>query len=313
MQAHHRPVGDSETSVQDGVRKQTHLEIAGLPVLFPFEPYSCQVAFMEAAIRAVQRGENALLESPTGTGKTLCLLCSSLAWLENEKRRGGSAPQPALSGSIPPKKEHGESAESVARALVDKNSTEARISMPSRRVPTIFYASRTHSQLSQVVKEVRSSAYAHSTTVAVLGSRQQLCVHEQVSNLPTNSAINHACNELTQTRPARCHFRNAVPDNGSLGLAPSSVSSSSTYSQNSAPSSLRPSSASSLGGWGAARDIEELVELGKQDAVCPYFLSRNVVPEANLVLLPYNYLLDPPTRESLKVIWMAYLPSFECS
>jgi regulator of telomere elongation helicase 1 len=55
----------------------------GLEIYFPFKPYQCQVEYMTKVLRALKNNENALLESPTGTGKTLCLLCASLAWLQN--------------------------------------------------------------------------------------------------------------------------------------------------------------------------------------------------------------------------------------
>lgn len=61
------------------------LTIRGVPVTFPFEPYELQKDYMEKVIECLQTGSNGVLESPTGTGKTLSLLCSSLAWLSMKK------------------------------------------------------------------------------------------------------------------------------------------------------------------------------------------------------------------------------------
>lgn len=59
--------------------------ISGIPVTFPFEPYELQKDYMSKVIECLENGTNGVLESPTGTGKTLSLLCSSLAWLISKK------------------------------------------------------------------------------------------------------------------------------------------------------------------------------------------------------------------------------------
>ncbi len=42
---------------------------------------------MNQIIRGLQRGQNALLESPTGSGKSLALLCAALAWQRHEAEK----------------------------------------------------------------------------------------------------------------------------------------------------------------------------------------------------------------------------------
>ncbi|KAL8179728.1 UNVERIFIED_CONTAM: Regulator of telomere elongation helicase 1 [Gekko kuhli] len=45
-------------------------------------------------------------------------------------------------------------------------------------------------------------------------------------------------------------------------------------------------------------DIEDLVRNGNKHRVCPYYLSRNLKQQADIIFMPYNYLLDPKSRRA---------------
>ncbi|KAK2039480.1 DNA repair helicase [Colletotrichum somersetense] len=69
-------VGDTELTVPDGIDFN-----------HPYTPYDVQTDFMKAAYSVLQRGNGqvGILESPTGTGKSLSLICASLTWLRNQR------------------------------------------------------------------------------------------------------------------------------------------------------------------------------------------------------------------------------------
>ncbi|XP_028823273.1 LOW QUALITY PROTEIN: ATP-dependent DNA helicase DDX11 [Denticeps clupeoides] len=50
---------------------------------FPFQPYTIQEQFMEALYAALDQGKVGIFESPTGTGKSLSLICGALTWLRD--------------------------------------------------------------------------------------------------------------------------------------------------------------------------------------------------------------------------------------
>uniref|UniRef100_A0A6G1SFY1 Regulator of telomere elongation helicase 1 n=1 Tax=Aceria tosichella TaxID=561515 RepID=A0A6G1SFY1_9ACAR len=60
----------------------------GVPTEWPFKPYDQQLEYCKHVIEAIQNKKNAILESPTGTGKTLSLLISSLAWQQSTTEAG---------------------------------------------------------------------------------------------------------------------------------------------------------------------------------------------------------------------------------
>ncbi|KAK7745786.1 ATP-dependent DNA helicase chl1 [Cytospora paraplurivora] len=55
----------------------------------PYTPYDVQLEFMKTVFDVIEHGSGqiGILESPTGTGKSLSLICASVTWLRDHKRK----------------------------------------------------------------------------------------------------------------------------------------------------------------------------------------------------------------------------------
>lgn len=95
----------------------------------PYEPYDIQKQFMNAVYDCLESGKVGIFESPTGTGKSLSLICASLTWLRDNKRRHfeeGFVPDTAESEEPAWILEHASKQRKQA-ALARKQDLESRI------------------------------------------------------------------------------------------------------------------------------------------------------------------------------------------
>ncbi|KAM0686803.1 hypothetical protein COBT_001967 [Conglomerata obtusa] len=61
------------------------IKIHSIPITLPFNPYPAQLITMSKIITTISSKSSALIESPTGTGKTLSILCSILAYKQSTR------------------------------------------------------------------------------------------------------------------------------------------------------------------------------------------------------------------------------------
>jgi hypothetical protein len=207
----------------------TVTRIAGFEVHFPHQPYGVQKSFMSQVLRAVDRQENALLEAPTGCGKTLCLLCAALAWQKAQQEKAVKQQQEhskaaearikaALAAAAaaaglddsssmddsPTKPAAGKDPASPSQPPTDKQqvvppATAAAMATAAAAagespgggseeegylepmlVPKIYYATRTHSQITQVWQLAPSTTPSSAPHPALTQHLQQLsmaCKH----------------------------------------------------------------------------------------------------------------------------------------
>ena len=54
-------------------------------------------------------------------------------------------------------------------------------------------------------------------------------------------------------------------------------------------------------GHSQAWDLEDLVKVGRKIKACPYYATRELRNAAQLIICPYNYLVDPRIRKSMEI------------
>uniref|UniRef100_A0A8C2DFB4 Regulator of telomere elongation helicase 1 n=1 Tax=Cyprinus carpio TaxID=7962 RepID=A0A8C2DFB4_CYPCA len=159
------------------------IKLRGVTVHFPFTPYPCQEDYMSKVIECLQNKVNGVLERPTVTGKTLCLLCSALGWREHFRNTISARKVAERMGGAELFPNRPVSSWGAAATDGDTPSIFGLLTYYTD-IPKIIYASRTHSQLTQVINELKNTSYRPK--ICVLGSREQLCINQEVMRHETN-------------------------------------------------------------------------------------------------------------------------------
>uniref|UniRef100_A0A671LPW7 Helicase ATP-binding domain-containing protein n=1 Tax=Sinocyclocheilus anshuiensis TaxID=1608454 RepID=A0A671LPW7_9TELE len=208
---------------------------------FPFQPYHIQESFMEALYTALDQGKVGIFESPTGTGKSLSLICGALTWLRNyeeQKKQEAAKLQDGPEKKCDAVKEENSTSQTsepdwvsefvqkkAERDIVNKLKDEelkrkkreerlevirhnAQLRYAMKRKVSIYYCSRTHSQLAQFVHEVQKSPYGAAVRLVNLGSRQNLCINPEVVRLRNVQMMNDRCLEMQKNKHGQKRHHN---------------------------------------------------------------------------------------------------------
>eukprot|EP00111_Clytia_hemisphaerica_P008661 TCONS_00025337-protein len=349
---------------------------------FPFPPYKIQEDFMSNLYETIEAGKIGIFESPTGTGKSLSLICGTLTWLEDYNKKQKEELEKILSGKKEEKQDTNDEPdwvndffevkaaqelskkiqsdqdgrkkrrEKLQRIQREKQMKRKREAENKEKVSTnkegegqkenqeededkdlvleeyfsdeekrkknsnndssesedevekkeedenkglkIFYCSRTHSQLSQFIHELRKSPFGESTKVVALGSRQNYCINEEVQQLKFSNKINEKCLDL-QKKKAEKTKKSKEEEQPAKKRSKKTTSSGCPYYSHKKFAEFKEHLLDNV------QDIEQLTSLGKDLDTCPYYGTRHSIGDAELVVLPYQTLLHKSTRETVGI------------
>ncbi|UKZ75657.1 hypothetical protein TrVFT333_003347 [Trichoderma virens FT-333] len=298
-------------------------ELSSLDFHHPFTPYDVQNQFMQTVYQVLETGQGqvGILESPTGTGKSLSLICASLTWLRNHKATRQEAElqvagesykdEPAwiveqlLSRKRQELLRQWEDREKRLASFRLREKIQEERSRKRRRVEDVSAAvettadedaewlldaddddARQEDALSGLSKESREILEKIGLGGRMKQTDDEDILEEKIKKLCINPSV--ARLGSVQAINDRCTELQQAKSSTKCSFVPKEELLSQTHQ-------FRDSALATL------PDIEDLHLLGKSLSICPYYASRVALPGAEIITLPYPLLLQRSAREALGI------------
>ena len=274
----------------------------GLEVFFPYDRiYLEQYQYMRSLKQTLDAGGHCLLEMPTGTGKTVCLLslitsyqmanpnCGKLIYCTRTVPEMNSVMEELgtvfnyRSEQLKLDREtaaasNTQQAEDDVMMDVDNSQQQQQKQQQQQRKRKRIYAPKQNEPKANMGPIPNDGGAGGSGALALcLSSRRNMCIHERVLRESDREGIDAACRSMTapwaleraKTDEAveTCQYFDGFQAAGEATSMPSGV-----------------------------YDLEELKKWGKGKNWCPYYLTRQAINHATVLVFNYQYMLDPKVR-----------------
>ena len=308
-------------------------DLDGLTVYFPYERiYLEQYEYMRALKQTLDAGGHCLLEMPTGTGKTVCLLslitsyqmanpnCGKLVYctrtvpemnsvmeelgtvlsyrseqlrLDREAMGNGGDGNPQLLGDTTAVALGGD----VIMAADTTAASSETSTSPQRKKRKRIYGPKkknTNNRENMGPSHQTKGAGGNGALALCLSSRRNMCINERVLRESDRESIDAACRSMTAPwalerakKQSNSSAAQQLEEGGDDETSPSSMIDTCTYFDGFKSAGEATSMPSGI------YDLEELKKWGKGKNWCPYYLTRQAINHASVLVFNYQYMLDP--------------------
>lgn len=269
-------------------------DLDGLDVFFPYDRiYLEQFQYMRSLKQSLDAGGHCLLEMPTGTGKTVCLL----SLITSYQFANPSVGKLVYCTRTVPEMNHvveelgtvlsyraeqlqfqkiQTSIDIEDTATVSSKEGEDEVRQPKKKRPRKIRGVQKRGRAAMGPIKTDKGAGGSGELALCLSSRRNMCINERVMGESDREAVDAACRSMTaswvvdharqnpQSSIETCSFFDSFHEAGEATTMPSGV-----------------------------YDLEELKNWGQDKGWCPYYLARQAINHANVLVFNYQYMLDP--------------------